>query len=71
MKIEICIEPFQMDNSNIELRYRIIVGAEIFQFQEIMENDWFQDKSVFRRIVESSSYRLQKLYQDKNNTGSL
>jgi hypothetical protein len=65
MKIEIAIEPYNLGGSNLRLSYRVEVHGEIFAFDEIMKDDWFTDKSIFRRITEDATYRLQKLYNDK------
>ena len=66
MKIEISIEPYNLGGTTMKLSYVIKIGDELFCFDELIENAWFEDKSIFRRIVEDASFKLQKLYQDKN-----
>jgi hypothetical protein len=64
MKIEIELEQSDMFPRGIILKYRVEQFGKIACFNEIMENDWMQDKSIFRRVVEGASYKLQKLYND-------
>jgi len=67
MKIEIELEQSDMFPRGIVLKYRVNYMGKITAFNEMMENDWMQDKSIFRRVVEGASYRLQKLYNDDIN----
>lgn len=66
MRISISCEPWRVsDGYNIKLSLSLEGFGDYKTYQKIIEEDWFKDESMFKRIVSGMADDLQRYYKEQ------